>query len=329
MTTISRASSFLVLAISAILLFLAVPKATAQSGDSAAAFIETLSDAQRTEAVHPINDPERFDWTYFPGIRGGVRLGDLDEGQRSAFRAFFETALSPQGMRRIDTLRKVEAVSDRGRGVKTGADEYWIRFYGDPGSRVWAWRLEGHHLVVNAAIVDGRVVSISPLFFGSAPVSGSEKGPKEVIGVEPLRAEDEAAMALLANLGPIERAMARSMGPVPGDIRSGTSRTAQLPPEAGVTLAKMNETQRALVQSIVDGYLGTWPEDARKGIAERFAAADPTTVRFATAGPDKREQPHYWRITSPVLIIEYFNGRAGANHAHVVLRTLHGEFPEL
>ena len=300
----------------------------AQGGAEAKAFIDSLSEAQQSSVLRPINDPERFNWTFLPGLRDGIRLGDLDETQRAAFRAFLKNALSPQGFRRIDLLRKVEAVSDRGGGVRTGYDEFWIRFYGEPTSRAWAWRIEGHHLVLNAVIVDGEVVSITPLFFGAAPVKGSETAAKEARGVEPLRAEDEAAVALLASLGEKELAVASLAGSLPNEIVSGTNRSVQIPAKAGLSLANMNDAQQALLQSIIDGYLGTWPTAARARLASRFKACDPAEVRFAIAGPTDRAKPHYWRITSPVLVLEYANGRPGAAHVHAVLRTLHGEFPE-
>ena len=89
----------------------------------------------------------------------------------------------------------------------------------------------------------------------------------------------------------------------------------------------MTAAEQALVKQIVAGYLGTWPEASRAKIMTAFNDTDPSDVRFAWSGPDVREAPHYWRIVSPVLVVEYWNGRAGANHAHAVVRTRHGEFP--
>ena len=89
----------------------------------------------------------------------------------------------------------------------------------------------------------------------------------------------------------------------------------------------MTEAERTLVKAIVRGYLGTWSEAAGKSIMKELENGDPENIRFAWSGSERRDAPHYWRITSPVLVVEYWNGRADANHAHAVLRTLHGEFP--
>ncbi|MCH2161623.1 MAG: DUF3500 domain-containing protein [Phycisphaerales bacterium] len=303
----------------------------------AVAFIETLDESQKQLAVRPINDPERLQWTFLPGPREGVRLADLDARQSRAFKAFLQAALSPKGYRRVDQLRKVEPVEDRGGGVRTSPDEFWVRFYGDPAAATgenrqespgaWAWRLEGHHLVLNAAMVDGEVVSVSPLFFGAFPIRGTEHSPEDVRGVEPLRGEDELATALLKSLDPINTAAARSIGPTPGDIRSGTKAKARDLPEAGVQMSRMTDSEKALVSAIVEGYLGTWPESAREKLIESFRTADRSKIRFAWSGVERRDAPHYWRIVSPGLVIEYWNGQLGVNHVHVVVRTRHGEFP--
>lgn len=302
----------------------------AMAGDDgaaeASAFLNTLSEAQRKEAIRPINDPERYDWTYFPGIRDGVSLGDLNTTQTKAFDAFLKATLSSQGLRRVDMLRKIEPVTDRGGGVHTGPNEYWVRFYGDPEKEAWAWRLEGHHLVLNAAIVGGNIVSVTPLFFGAAPVRGGSAAPPDAIGIEPLRAEDELAVALIRALNPVQTGVAKSIDSMPGDIRSGTERETKVPTSQGLAMSKMNPTQKAILKQIVEGYLDTWPKSAQSGIMKAFTESDPEKIHFAFSGSGQRAQPHYWRITAPTLIVEYWNGREGTNHAHAVLRTLHGEF---
>jgi hypothetical protein len=307
------------------------------SGDDgareAASFLVLLDDELRAEGVRPINDPERFQWTYLPGRRAGIRLGDLNAEQSRAFSAFLSATLSDAGLRRIKQLRAIEPVEDRGGGVQTGPDDYWVRFYGDPSGSgkpgtpsAWAWRLEGHHLVLNAAVVDGEVVSISPLFFGAAPHRGNARSRESVRGVEPLRGEDELAAGLLASLDPLQKARARSFEPAPRDIRSGTQKTPNdLPPE-GLQLSRMNEAQRAVIDTIVGGYLGTWPKSAQRAIWMKYQSSDPAEIRFHWRGQEDRNAPHYWRISGPYLIIEYWNGLNNADHVHVVVRTRHGEF---
>ena len=309
----------------------------AASGDDgareASAFLALLDDDLRAEGVRAINDPERFQWTYLAGPRAGIRLGDLNAEQSRAFAAFLSATLSDAGLRRIEQIRAIEPVEDRGGGVQTGPDDYWVRFYGDPSKvgkpgspSVWAWRLEGHHLVLNAAVVDGEVVSISPLFFGASPRRGDARSRESVRGVDPLRGEDELAAGLLASLDPLQKSRARSSDSAPRDIRSGTRKAPGDLSSEGLQLSRMNERQRAVIDTIVDGYLGTWPKSAQRVIRNRHQSSDPADIRFLWRGLEDRNAPHYWRISGPYLIIEYWNGLNNADHVHVVVRTRHGEF---
>ena len=46
---------------------------------------------------------------------------------------------------------------------------YFISFFGDPASgEPWGWQLDGHHLCLNAVVVDQRLV-LTPLFMGAEP----------------------------------------------------------------------------------------------------------------------------------------------------------------
>ena len=286
------------------------------------AFIETLPESQRDVAVAPINAPDRGRWTYLAGPRTGLRIGDLDETARSAFDRFLDRALSPKGRDRVREILRVEPVEDRGGGVRTGPGEYWIRIHGDPTAdgSAWAWRLEGHHLVLNTAVVDERIVSVTPFFLGASPARHPKFG-------EPLAIEDQAAATFLASLDPILAATANGIGPAPGDIRSGTTPDARRPDGRGLRGDRLTEPQRAALEAIVFGLLDFWPEASTGHLRERWRAQDPARIDFGWAGAGTRSGPHYWRIDSPVLLVEFSNTSPSFDHAHLVLRTPGDEFP--
>lgn len=286
------------------------------------AFIETLPKSQREVAVAPINAPDRGRWTYLAGPRTGLRLGDLDEAARAAFDRFLDHALSPRGRDRVREILRVEPVEDRGGGVRTGPGEYWIRIHGDPTAdgSAWAWRLEGHHLVLNTAVVDDRIVAVTPFFIGASPARHPKFG-------EPLAVEDQAAATFLASLDPIQAATANGIGPAPGDIRSGTAPDARPLEGRGLRGDRLAEPQRAALEAIVFGLLDFWPEDATGHLRERWRSQDPARIDFGWAGAGTRSGPHYWRIDSPVLLVEFSNTSPSFDHAHLVLRTSGEEFP--
>ena len=286
------------------------------------AFIETLPEAQRAIAIAPINAPDRGRWTYLAGPRTGLRLGDLGDDSRTAFDHFLDQALSPMGRDRVREVLQVEPVANRGGGVRTGPGEYWIRIHGDPTSdaAAWAWRLEGHHLVLNTAIVEGEVVSVTPFFIGASPARHPKFG-------EPLAIEDQAATKFLASLDPMQAATAKGIGPAPGDIRSGTTPDVRPIQGSGLRGDRLTESQRAALQAIVFGILDFWPADSTRRLRGRWQAQDPASLDFGWAGADTRAGPHYWRIDSSVLLVEFANTSPSFDHAHLVLRTPGGEFP--
>ncbi len=310
--------------------------ATPDTGVAARSFLASLGESQRSEAVAAINAADRGTWTYLAGDRTGLRLGDLLPEQRAAFDRFLAAALSEAGLRRVREVLAVEPTSDRGGGVRTGPGEYWIRFYGEPvpnGSVMedsghkaeaargaWAWRLEGHHLSLNAAIVDGRVVSMTPFFFGAAPSTHAELG-------EPLALDDARAERFLETLDPIQKAAAMGIGPAPADVRSGTGARPKMPREGGVKAASLSTEQRAELDALVMSLLDVWPAGSTAHLRNRWKQTDPETIRFGWAGSARRNGPHYWRVMSPSLVLEFSNSSPSVNHAHLVLRTTDDEFP--
>ena len=69
------------------------------------------------------------------------------------------------------------------------------------------------------------------------------------------------------------------------------------------------------------------PDFARSQL-NRIQSAAVEKIHFAWAGGVERGQPHYYRIHSPTLLIEYDNTDSNANHIHSVCRDLENDFGE-
>lgn len=297
---------------------------TADRLAAARAFLATLDEAELDRASAPVNAPDRGRWSYLPEKRVGLRLEELDEAQRAAWRRFLATALTAEGVARIDRIRATEPVEDRGGGVFTGPDVFAIRFHGltgdpAPTPRGWAWRLEGHHLHIGETIVDGEIVSATPLMLGSVR-------RVDDLG-EVFEFEDAAAANLLAGVPDAARGEAWVEGPVPGDLR-----TAMLAPDAwrldgGLSLDAAGPAGRAIADAIVSRCLAMQSTEAIGGLWKRWAAVPDDEVRFAWVGAVDRTKPHQWRLVSPVLIVEFSHSGGNSNHGHLSVRTPNGEFP--
>jgi uncharacterized protein DUF3500 len=279
-------------------------------------FLSALSGPQRGVAVYAWDDEARVRWTYLPRPRPGVSLLGLGEAARKAAHRLLAAALSRHAFAQAVTIMALEEVIDLDEHGRRGrhSDDYWVAIFGSPGAQVWAWRFEGHHLSVTAAIAGGQVV-VAPLFFGADPARVTYQG-QTVVG--PLRLEEELARALLAGMTPALRDQAVVSDTAPTDIRTGTSPSvnAALEPE-GAPAAALLPGARGLLSRLVDVYLDRLAPTLAEHERQQLRLDE---VRFAWEGGLRPGEGHYYRLHAPSLLIEYDNTRREANHAHTVLR---------
>lgn len=155
-------------------------KAATAMAEAAAAWLGTLSEDQLLLAafdspLHPDAEAERLRWFYTPTGHGGLAIRDQSPRQQSLAMQLVATGLSTAGYATVSTVMGLENVLDqlegwtvhwgRQRGRDPGL--YWLRIFGRPGDRIWAWRLGGHHISLNSLVVAGRLVSTTPA--SSAP----------------------------------------------------------------------------------------------------------------------------------------------------------------
>lgn len=147
-----------------------------------AGWLDSLSSEQRRRATFGppgSSENERLLWFYTPTDHGGLSLVDQRPGQHRLAMQILATGLSEAGYVTLVTVMGMENVLDRLEGWsmaferERGRDPgmYFVSVFGSPGDRLWGWRFGGHHVSVNQLIVDGRVVSTTPLFLGADPAA--------------------------------------------------------------------------------------------------------------------------------------------------------------
>ncbi|WP_211241420.1 DUF3500 domain-containing protein [Pseudonocardia spinosispora] len=94
----------------------------------------------------------------------------------------------------------------------------------------------------------------------------------------------------------------------------------------GISAARLDSDQRALVVALLDCYTGRVPEELRDRESARFAGSLLDEVHFAWAGSDEPGAACYYRLQGPRLLVEYDNAQRHANHAHSVWRDPEGDF---
>lgn len=293
---------------------------------AAAAFLATLDENELDVARFPFHAAERREWTYLPGERKGVALRSLDAEELKALRGLLRTTLSAAGERSLDEIIALEHVlraresTPEEPATWRDAGAYSVAVFGDVGGvDPWSWRLEGHHIVLHFTEV-GNTLAITPHFLGTNPAR-SESGGKVI---EPLADEQALARKLAQSLTGSLRDRAVIDAPVPQDVLRTPGENVVFDPGEGLALAELDEAGRKLADALLESYVGRFEGPALASARER--TADRGALRFLWIGSTDAGRPHYYRIHSPTLSIEYQNGQNDANHVHTLWRELERDF---
>jgi Protein of unknown function (DUF3500) len=286
--------------------------------DQAAAFLQSLSPAQKSVALFDFADTERFRWQYTPGPRGGLPLKDMSAPQRDLALALVDAGLSETGARTARdiighelVLRRLEEEAGDPGSSRRDPQRYYFSVFGDPlSAHPWAWRLGGHHLCLHFTIVGGAVAT-TPLFFGANPAR-VRQGPKHDRRL--LAPEEELARELVAGLDAVQRRRAVVSSTPPNDIVTKNAARAEITHMAnGIGYDELTGHQQRRFGALVTRYVGR----VRDSIA-----VDMEELSFAWAGSTAVGEGHYYAVRGPTLLIEYDNTQNSANHIHTVWRDL-------
>ena len=294
---------------------------------AAAAFLSSLNDSAREKAVHPLSDPERFDWHFVPRSRNGLPLKEMTLPQRTAAHRLLQATMSTQGYLKANAVIELERILGilEGRPQRRDPEDYFVTIFGSPApDRPWAWRFEGHHLSLNFSSPANELTVTGPAFMGADPAT-VPSGPKA--GWRPLGREEDLARALVASLTPEQREMAVIAERAPRDILTGADREARLEGFEGLPAARMTEGQRETLFRLIGEYVGNMEERAARAWMTRIRNEIPAdSLHFAWAGPIEPGAGHYYRVHAPSFLIEYDNTQDDANHVHSVWRDLENDF---
>lgn len=301
------------------------------SAVAARAFLSTLDDGTRSDAVLAFDDEERTDWTYVPRNRVGVPLQAMDTAQRTAAFEVVDTGLSERGARLArgvveleGTLREMERADGNFFAFRRDPELYHLAIFGQPGdASPWGWRFEGHHLSVNVTEPGSHGPIVAPLFMGAHPA----RVPDGVqAGFRLLAAEEDLAFELLRMLDPRQRARAVIDARTPGDIVTGDDPVVGPMAFAGLPAAAMTPDQQRQLRRLLELYAGRMTDAAASRQLQRIDAAGFGRLHFAWAGAQQPGTPHYYRIHGPTVLVEYDNSQSNANHIHTVWRDLENDF---
>jgi hypothetical protein len=301
-------------------------------------FLEALTGEQRRRTTFPVDDPEWRKWMnqHFY-VRQGVGFDEMSEAQREAAFGLLRASLSARGLqltRDIMRLNHTLGEMTGGNFEEYGEWLYWITVMGEPSAtEPWGWQLDGHHLVINYFVLGDQVV-MTPTFFGSEPVIAREGKYK---GTAVLQDEQRMGLAFVNALAEEQRSRAILQVSKAGNHNvSEAFKDNVVLDYAGIPASALTTAQQAQLVDLVHEFVRAMPEghaavkmaDVRRHIGQ---------THFAWIGGTSPDSVFYYRIHSPVILIEFDHQRPvglrvqatdpnvpDRDHIHVVIRTPNG-----
>jgi hypothetical protein len=300
--------------------------------EAARRFLASLGEDQRKAACFAIDDEAWRMWcNIHPWVmRHGVCLADFGHDQREAALALLGATLSEAGYR---TARDVMRLNEHALEITGKPDEYsewfyWISIFGTPSpGEPWGWQIDGHHLNLNCFVLGDQLV-LTPAFMGSEPVLARFG---KYAGTRVFAVEEEQGHALMRSLSADERQRATVGKDLPSELLTAAFRDNARIEAAGIRYGDLPPEGRERL----DALLGVYTGRLRPGHAVvRYAEAKHHLgeTQFAWIGPFDDTSPFYYRILSPVILVEfdhqsgivYDNDRPSRDHIHTVVRTPNG-----
>jgi hypothetical protein len=318
---------------------------TAAIREAAAGFLDLLDPPTRRRLSFPFESNEWRAW-FNPHInvyRHGVMLEELSSVQRSAFLDLLRVTLSPRGYAQArDIMRLNELLAElTGRPDDFGEWPYFASFFGEPSlDAPWGFQLDGHHLAINCVAV-GNELAMTPMFMGSEPCEGRVGrfagirvlDVEELVGLDLIRslnADQQQVAIQYASIMP-DAIPAHLRHPIDNLTQTGAFRDNAVVPYSGIRADGFSDAQRARLVDAIMAYIGRTDDGhATAKMAEVVGHLDETW--FAWLGGTGPTDPFYYRLHSPVVLIEFEhlpgvafdNPEPSRHHIHTVIRTPNG-----
>ena len=310
---------------------------TAPVRTAATAFLGSLGSEQRRKTVFPVDDVEWRKWanqhSYF---RNGIPVEEMSAAQRDAALRLLETSLSAKGLKLTRDIMRLNQTLGELNGnnfVEYGDGKYWISIMGEPSStEPWGWQLDGHHLIVNYFVLGDQVV-MTPAFWGSEPTVATSG---TYAGTAILRDEQDKGLQMVRALTPAQRSQAILQTSKTGNnILSQAFSDNVVLDYAGVRVSSFSPAQKKQLLDLIGLYVGNLRDGhARVHMSDVERHLDGTF--FAWIGGTEDNSVYYYRIHSPVILIEFDHqtpvglrhlypaGQPNREHVHSVVRTPNG-----
>ena len=310
---------------------------TAPVRKAADAFLAALTAEQKTKTLFTVDDDEWRKWMnqHFY-VRQGTGFIDMTDAQKKAAIGLMRAALSAKGLKLSQDIMKLNHTLgelNNDNFIEYGEGRYYFTVMGKPSDKEpWGWQLDGHHLIINYFVLGDQVV-MTPTFWGSEPIIAHAGKYK---GTSILQEEQNNGLAMVNALTEDQRKKA---------ILSSSKTSNQNVSEAykdnvvldykGIRASELTAKQKEQLLALANLYISNM--DAGHGkikLSEIRQHLDNTW--FAWIGETAKDSVFYYRIHSPVILIEFDHQtpaglrhlsdprKPNHEHIHTVVRTPNG-----
>ena len=305
--------------------------------DAGTDFLKALSPIQKLRTQFSVDDPEWRKWSNVDNgiyVRQGISFEEMTKEQKKKAWKLLQTSLSAEGVKLSKDIMKTDQTLRELNNDKLsyGEEKYFITIMGTPSkTEPWGWQLDGHHLVINYFILGDQVV-VTPMFLGAEPsVTTSGK----YIGNSVLQEEQDKGLLLLQSLNKEQKKLAiieREKNRV--DIKAEANKDNLVLEYSGIKVKDFNPVQKEKIIELIKLFVNNIrKEHAQIRMSEVIEHLDKTY--FSWIGGTDNHSVFYYRIHSPVLLIEFDHQRPVGNpneesgkptrqHIHVIVRTPNG-----
>jgi hypothetical protein len=306
---------------------------------AAEAFLASLTDDQRAATLFTIDDDEWRKWTNVDGgTRQGTSLKDMTEAQRTAAFAMLGAALSAKGLQTTRDIMKLNTTEGELLSQTDRFNEllYWFTVMGTPSAtEPWGFQLDGHHLIINYFVLGDQVVMAAPNFMGAEPPVATTG---TYSGVSVLQTEQDKGLAMINALTDDQRKIAIVDANKSGDnLQAGAYSDNAVLAYVGIKADALTADQQTQLLALIGEWVGNM-DDGHAAVKMQEVKDHIADTYFAWVGAIDAEAVFYYRIQSPVILIEFDHelpGPLGQNpdyasdvptrrHIHTIVRTPNG-----
>jgi len=305
--------------------------------DAAEKFVSSLTTVQLARTLFPVDDVQWRKWMnqHFY-VRQGISFQEMTDTQRDLAFGLMRASLSARGFEVTrNVMRLNETLADLADDhVFLGEWLYFITIMGRPSAtEPWGWQLSGHHAIVNYFVLGDQVV-MTPLFLGSEPVRATSGKYK---GVVILQQEQNDGLEMVRALPDAQQQKAILSFSKVGNNNLGEAFKDNIVLDyAGIRGNELTDPARRRLRELMQLYTSNM-DDGHARVKMNEVDKHIENTWFAWIGGTQADSAFYYRIQSPVILIEFDHQRPAnlakfasdprkptQQHIHTVVRTPNG-----